>query len=167
MKTHFSRHLLVAAVVLALGGAGTAFAVNPETCPMAGGRMEQRHATRMKELSRLHAELKLDAKQEALWQEAESQSRTAMGEMRERMRSQREQMLASVSQPGADLHAVVRQMNEFREAGRQQREANRDRWLAVYDSLDPAQKEKARLFVKSQIERSGPGGFARGGPARN
>jgi hypothetical protein len=58
-------------------------------------------------------------------------------------------------------------MYELREAGRKQREAGRDRWLAVYDSLDAAQKEKARLFFKSKLEHmpqggpfGGPGGAA-------
>jgi hypothetical protein len=56
-------------------------------------------------------------------------------------------------------------MDELKDAGRKQREAGRDRWLAVYDSLDAAQKEKARLFFKSKIERMGQGGrFGPGGP---
>ncbi len=169
-KTKTTRHLLIAALALTLAGAGSALAARPDNCPYAGSQMEQRHNARMKDLSRLHDELKLDAKQEALWQEAEEKTRAAMGDMRERMRRQREQLLASVSQPNADLHAVFRQLDELRDAGRDLREANRTRWLAVYDSLDPAQKEKARLFVKSQIERRGPfggGGPAAGGGRRN
>ncbi len=164
MKSKFSPRILVAAVILALGAGGTAFAMNPERCGAGGGRMEQRMAQGMKEMSRLHDELKLDAKQEALWQEADRLSKANMGEMRERRRQQHEQVLAAVSQPGADLRALARQMDEFREAGRKQHEANRDRWLTVYDSLDGAQKEKARLFFKSKLEqmghwgRFGPGG---------
>ena len=77
-------------------------------------------------------------------------------------------MLAAVSQPGADLRASARQMDALRDAGRKQHEAIRDRWLTVYDSLDAAQKEKARLFVKSRIEHMGQWGrFGPGGPARN
>lgn len=168
MKSKFSPRILVAALVLALGAGGAAFAMNPEHCGgAAGGRMEHRMAYHMKEMSRLHDDLKLNAKQEALWQDAEQYSKTNMHDMGERMRKQRESALAAVSQPGADLRAILTQMDEAREAGRKQREAGRDRWLAVYDSLDAAQKEKARLFFKSKLEHmpqggpfGGPGGAA-------
>lgn len=168
MKSRFSPRILVSALILALGVGGTAFAMNPERCGAAGGRMEQRMAYGMKEMSRLHDDLKLDVKQETLWQEADKASRASMGEMRDKRRQQHADMLAAVSQPGADLRAVLKQMDEQREVGRKQHEVNRDRWLAVYDSLDAAQKEKARLFFKGRIEHMGQGGrFGPGGPARN
>lgn len=167
MKTRFTPRILVAALFLALGVSGSALAMNPERCGPGGGRMEQRMAYGMKEMSRLHDELKLDAKQEALWKEAEQASRSALNDMRDQRRRQHDEMLAAVSQPGADLRAIAKQMDAFREAGWKQREANRDRWLTVYDSLDAGQKEKARLFFKSKIERMGQwGGFGPGGPAR-
>ena len=165
MKSKFSPRLLVAALVLALGAGGAAFAMSPERCGAPGGRMEHRMQYHMKEMSRLHDDLKLDARQEALWQDAEQFSKTSMREMGEQMRKHHEEVLASVSKPGADLRAVVKQMDELKDAGRKQREAGRDRWLVVYDSLDAAQKEKARLFFKSKIERMGQGGrFGPGGP---
>jgi protein CpxP len=168
MKSKFSPRILVAALLLALGVGGTAFAMNPERCGAGGGRMEQRMAYGMKEMSRLHDELKLDAKQEAIWQEADKAGKASMSEMRDQRRKQHEEVLAAVSQPGADLRAIARQMDALRDAGRKQHEANRDRWLTVYDSLDAAQKEKARLFVKSRIEHMGQWGrFGPGGPARN
>jgi hypothetical protein len=89
-----------------------------------------------------------------------------MREMGEQWRKHHEEVLASVSKPGADLRAVVKQMDELKDAGRKQREAGRDRWLAVYDSLDAAQKEKARTdgavpgssrsnfpFLRSNLQR--------------
>ncbi len=116
----------------------------------------------MQEMSRLHGELKLDAQQEALWLEAEKAAKAHMGGMREQMQKQREAAMASLDQPGADLRAVMKQMDEARDAGRQQHVANRDRWLAVYDRLNPEQKEKARLFFKNKIGRFGMGGPGRG-----
>ncbi len=166
MKSKLSPRVLVATLILALGAGGAAFAMNPERC--GGGRMEQRMEQHLQEMSGLHRDLKLDAKQDALWQDAEQFTRTNMRSMGEQMRKQRAEALATVSKPGADLRAVVQQMDGLREAGRQQREAGRERWLAVYDSLDATQKEKARLFFKSRIERMPPGGrFAPGGPARD
>jgi Spy/CpxP family protein refolding chaperone len=164
MKSKSSPRVLVAALILALGAGGAAFAMNPERC--GGGRMEQRMEQHLQEMASLHRDLKLDARQEALWQDAEQLTRTSMRNLGEQMRKQRAEVLATVSKPGADLRAVVQQMDGLRDAGRQQREAGRERWLAVYDSLDATQKEKARLFFKIRIERMPPGGrFAPGGPA--
>ncbi len=166
MKSKLSPRVLVAALILALGAGGAAFAMNPERC--GGGRMEQRMEHHLQEMSGLHRDLKLDAKQEALWQDAEQFSRTSMRDIGEQMRKQREEVLTTVSKPGADLRAVLKQMDALRDAGHQQRAAGRERWLAVYDSLDATQKEKARLFFKSKIEHMGQGGhFGPGGPARD
>lgn len=167
-KTIFSPRTLIAALALTLGVAATAFAVAPdaERCGRGGGRMEHGMAHGMKEMSRLHGELKLDAKQEALWQDAEKTAKNDIGSLRERMDKQRESALATLSQPGADLRAVMKQMDDAKAEGRKQHEANRDRWLAVYDNLNPEQKEKARLFFKSKLERmermSGPARGERG-----
>jgi Spy/CpxP family protein refolding chaperone len=163
----FSPRVLVAALVLSLGAGGAAFAMSPERCG-AGGRMEHRMGYHMQDLSRLQGDLKLDAKQQALWQDAEQFSKSGMVERREQMRRQRDEALATVSKPGADLRAVLKQMNEMQEAGRQHREASSERWLKVYDSLDATQKETARLFFKSKLETMGKGGRpGRGGPANS
>jgi Spy/CpxP family protein refolding chaperone len=167
MKSTFSPRVLVAALVLSLGAGGAAFAMSPERCG-AGGRMEHRMGYHMQDLSRLQGDLKLDAKQQALWQDAEQFSKSGMVERREQMRRQRDEALATVSKPGADLRAVLKQMNEMQEAGRQHREASSERWLKVYDSLDATQKETARLFFKSKLETMGKGGRpGRGGPANS
>lgn len=165
MNSKFSPRLLLATLVVVLGGAGTVFAINSERCRYGGGQMEHRMAHAMKAMSRLHDELKLDATQQALWQQAEEGSRSAIGDMREQLRKKGEEALAAVSRPGADLRAVLQQMEPLKELGRQQQAVVRDRWLGVYDALDAAQKEKARLFFKSRLEAmSHRGGFG-GGPA--
>lgn len=166
MKSKFTPRPLVAALALSLGlaGAGAALAFGPgqghERC---SGRMEHGMTQGLRGMERLHDELKLDARQEALWQEARQSMRGMAGDkdarnaMRERMQKQRSDALAALSQPGADLRGLMQQMDaqrdEMRDAMRKQHEASRDRWLAVYDSLNPEQKEKARLFFKSKLER--------------
>ncbi|MBI4743030.1 MAG: periplasmic heavy metal sensor [Betaproteobacteria bacterium] len=165
MKTRYSTSILATALALAIGLGGTAFAMGPDgRCGPPGDRMEMRMNYGMKEMARLHDDLKLDAKQEAAWQEADSATRGNIGGMREQMRKQREEGLAALNQPGADLRAIAKRMDEFRDAGRKQHEANRDRWLAVYDLLNAEQKEKARLFFKSKLERMD--GFGKGRPGR-
>jgi Spy/CpxP family protein refolding chaperone len=166
MNFKVSTRTLLIAGVLTLGGAATAFAVAPtdgERCGPGRGMHGMSHG--MQGMARLHGDLKLDAKQEALWQEAEKSAKENTGGMREEMRKQREAVLETLKQPGADLRAVMKQMDDARDAGRKQHEASRDRWLAVYDSLNAEQKEKARLFFKDKLERMEH--FGKGGRGRS
>jgi Spy/CpxP family protein refolding chaperone len=170
MNFKVSTRTLLIAGVLTLGGAATAFAVAPtdgERCGPGRGMHGMSHGMQhgMPGMARLHGDLKLDAKQEALWQEAEKSAKENTSGMREQMRKQREAALETLKQPGADLRAVMKQMDDARDAGRKQHEASRDRWLAAYDSLNAEQKEKARLFFKDKLERMerfGKGGRGRG-----
>jgi hypothetical protein len=104
-------------------------------------------------LVRLHDELKLDARQEALWKEAQSFVRENHEAMRVRWYKNQAEIKALLEQPGSDLRAVTKRMDELRAEGLQQRDVVRDRWFAVYDSLGDGQKEKVRLFFKDSMER--------------
>jgi len=156
MKNRFSPRLLVAAVSLSLGLAATAFAMprDGDSCTPGAGMHEQRMDHGMKGMSRLHDDLKLDAKQEALWQNAEKATKDNMSSLHERFQKQREETQAMLNQPGADLRAVLKRMDDLKAEGQKQHEANRDRWLTVYDALDAGQKEKARLFFKAMLEHN-------------
>jgi len=154
MKSKFTPRVIVTALVLTLGAAATAFAVGSDHERCGGARMEHHMGYGMKDMARLHDDLKLDAKQETLWQDAQKATQGSRNALREQIRKQREDTLDKLNQPGADLRAILKQMDEAREAGRKEHEASRDRWLAVYDSLNPEQKEKARLFFKSKLEHA-------------
>ncbi len=104
---------------------------------------------------RLHDELKLDAKQEALWQEALKFSRESFDGGRERFRKHHEEIAAMLNQPDADLRVIAKRMDDLRAEGRKQHEVVRERWLSVYDALSPGQKEKVRLFLKERSDRHG------------
>jgi len=162
MKTTFSpRHFIA---LSAVAFAASAFAAPPPgdlPGPAGAGSEQLRTMHGMKGMARLHDDLKLDARQEALWQDAAKAGREAIGGMRERMRKEHDETLVMLSQPGADLHALAKRMDDFRAQVQQQHLANRERWLAVYDALNAEQKEKARLFVKSSFERM-PNGGVRG-----
>ena len=171
-SARFSPRLIVATVALNLGLAANAFAAPPAGGPCAPGNAHsERHMTHMQnEISRVHDQLKLDPAQEALWKEAEQGSLASMGGMRDRMCKQRDEIRALVAQPGADLRAVARRMDEARGEELKQHNAMRDRWLAVYDKLNPEQKEQVRVFLQTRFERMekhGPGGRrpAGAGPA--
>ena len=149
----FSSRNVIAALVLSLGLAGAAFAQPPAD---AGGPRPGMHGHSMfhgKALQKLHDTLKLDAKQEALWQEAEQFAKSRFDGKREQFRAHREEIDALLGQSGVDLRAVLKRMDEFRAGGEKERDAVRERWLAVYDALDAGQKEQVRLFLKSGAER--------------
>jgi Spy/CpxP family protein refolding chaperone len=169
----FSPRIAAASLALSLGLVGSAFAMPPFGGDYGGhggrGGMHGHMDHGMRGMSRLHDELKLDTKQEALWQNAEKAAREGMDAARERMRKQHEETLATLNQPGADLRAVLKRMDDMRAERQKQHDANRDRWLAVYDALNAEQKEKVRVFFKSRMEgmgRSGPGDSGRGGERR-
>lgn len=106
---------------------------------------------------RLHDELKLDARQEALWQEAHKFAKDSFDGKRERFRKHHDEIAALLNRPDADLRAIARRMDELRAEAQKQRDAVRERWLSVYDALSPGQKEKVRLFLKERVERPGRG----------
>jgi len=157
MKNRFSPRQIVVAVAVTIGLATSAFAMPPQGDGPNGpvSRMHERQMERgMKEMSRLHDDLKLDAKQEALWQTADKAGKDSMNGMRERFSKHHEEIQTLLAQPGADLRAVAKRMDDFKAEGQKLHEAIRDRWLTVYDSLNANQKEQARLFFKSKIEQA-------------
>jgi hypothetical protein len=105
-------------------------------------------------LARLHNELNLDARQENLWKEARTFAREQRGAVRARMERGHAEIRTLLEQPGSDLRAVTQRMDALRAEGLAQRDAVRDRWFAVYDSLGAEQKEKVRLFFKDGAERT-------------
>lgn len=145
--------LAAVAVSATMATAAVAMPWGGDQCGKPGDQSECRSERGMKGMSQLHTDLKLDAKQEALWAEAEKASKESMAGMRDRFRQHHEEIQALIDKPGADLRAVVKRMDEFKAEGQKLREANRDRWLTVYDSLNAEQKEKAREFFKTKLDR--------------
>ena len=159
MKTKFSPRLFIATSAIALGiaGAATSALAMPfgGNGPDGGGRSGHHMMFGMKGMTALHDDLKLDAKQEAAWQQADKASKDAMTGVRDRMAKHHEEIKAMVDKPGTDLREVAKRMDDFRAEGQKLHQENRDRWLAVYDTLNPEQKEKVRVFFKGMSERMG------------
>lgn len=156
MKIHtHSPRFLIAALTLSLGLTAGAFAMPRGEAgpgmPMHGIHAGFGHGSRA--MQRLHDELKLDAAQEAAWQEAQKFADDSFANGRDTFRKQHEEIRTALAQPGADLRAIVKRMDELKAEAQKQHTAVRDRWLAVYDKLNPEQKEKARLFFKAGAER--------------
>lgn len=158
MKKPITPRLLVAALTLSLGLAANSFAMprgeyhGHHGGPGMGmpGHHQMIHGRAM---TRLHDELKLDAKQEALWKDAEKSAQEQRDAMRERFAKDHAEIKAQLDQSGADLRAIAKRMDDLRAEHMKQRDAVRERWFAVYDSLNAEQKEKARVFFKNGMER--------------
>jgi len=156
MKTKFSLPLFLAASAVSFGLAASVHAAPPrgDTPDAPPPEMIQKHQDReAKAMARLHDELKLNAKQEALWQHAQKSIEENRQAMRDRFKKHNEEIRAMLSQPGADMRAVTKRMDEFKAEGQKLREDHRDRLLAVYDVLNADQKETVRLFFQKRMER--------------
>ena len=164
MKTKFSPRLIVSVVALSLGLAGSVYALPRGDGPDGRPGMSMRGQAGMhgmKGMARLHDDLKLDAKQDALWQAAAKDGKDTMDAVRDQHRKQHDELLAQLKQPGADLRVALKKMDDFCAEAQKQRDARRDHWLAVYDSLNAEQKEKARVFFVNGMERMGSFGQER------
>ena len=152
----YTPRFLAAALTLSIGLASSAFAMPHGE---AGGPGFSMHGASAhfahggKAMQRLHDDLKLDAKQEAAWQTADKFTKETFSGAHERLGKQRQDINAALSQPGADLRAILKRMDELKAEGQKQHEAVRDQWLAVYDTLNADQKESVRLFFKRSTER--------------
>jgi len=108
------------------------------------------------DLSRLHDELKLDASQDRLWYKAEKAGWGDMSNVQTCLQEQRTETLALLAQPGADMRAIVRCLDDFRSEEYKLCAANRERWLNVYDALGTEQKEQVRVFFRNRMELANP-----------
>ena len=178
MKRFTTPRVRLSTLVLSLGLAvGAGYAAGPRgDCPVmgapAGGHGMGMGGMGMHQpmfhgrgMMRLHDELKLDAKQEALWNDAMSFARDNGGAMRDRMIKEHEEIKAMLDKPGTDLHAVSKRMDDMRTQGMAMRSALHERWFAVYDALNPQQKEQVRVYFKDGMDGMRQGGH-RGGDRR-
>jgi len=157
----FLSRRLVAALAVALGVSAGAYAAMPSAGEAPGQRAGMLAEQRMhglhglRGIMRLHDELKLDARQEALWNDAAKTARESMAGTHQRLRQEREETLALLNQPGTDLRTLVRRTDEVHADAQKQHLAAREHWLVVYDALSAEQREKVRVFFKDRIERRG------------
>ena len=127
MKTKLSPRLLLATSAIALGIATSAMAMPFGGDRADGGKPGHHMMFSGKGMARLHDDLKLDAKQEAAWQQADKASKDAMAGMRERMTKHHDEIQALIDKPGTDLRDVAKRMDDFRTEGQKLHQENRDR----------------------------------------
>lgn len=146
---------LMAALMLSLGLVATSQAMPRGERHGVGMNAPGHHAMfQGRAMARLHDELKLDDRQESLWKAADKAAQEQRTTMREKMSQHHAEIKRMLDQPGADLRAVAKRMDDLKAESMKQRDAVRENWLAFYDSLNGEQKEKARLFFKAGMERA-------------
>ena len=117
-------------------------------------------------MERLHQKLNLNPQQEELWKKAQAASRDTFQKMREGAKDVHGKLRAEIEKPNADLKQFAQLREQMREQMRSRMEAARkqvrEAWFAVYDALDPGQKEQVRLSIKDRMDRMDR--MHRGGP---
>jgi len=118
---------------------------------------------------RLHKQLNLNPQQEELWQKARAAQRESLQSMRAKAEETRAKLRVEIDKPGADLKQFAQLGDKLRDEMRAQAEATRKparaAWFAVYDALNPGQKEQVRVAIRDGMDRGGRfGRHQHGGP---
>lgn len=180
--SRFAIRSTLAAVTFALaagGLAGTAVAAPPEDGGMPHSMNRAEHMGGMRDglwipglgpVGKKHVEqLKLDAKQQALFKTAQDSQRDLHKAMREAGVKRHELLKAQVDSGKLDPRALVAQSDQAREQFRGEAQKVRGNWLAVWDSLNDGQRAQVTQFYKERMakmqERRERGEGHRGRPA--
>jgi Spy/CpxP family protein refolding chaperone len=148
---------LATAVALAAGSAYAATAA-PDAASGAhahawGHFKHGEHGGFEKQLEKLHAELKLNPQQEALWKTAVDTMHANREQMRAQHKANKEQMKAAMQQPILDLAAMHAAREQQAQQARQMHEQTTQAWLNVYSALDDQQKTMVSTALKTRWQK--------------
>ncbi|WP_191578939.1 hypothetical protein [Achromobacter insolitus] len=99
------------------------------------------------------AELKLDAKQEALFKTAQEGQRSLHEAMRADRGTRHDLLKSQLDSGKLDPRALLEQSEKRRDAFGPQAKQVRDQWLAVWDSLNDTQRGQVTKIVKEREAR--------------
>jgi len=102
-------------------------------------------------LEKLHKQLNLDAKQEALWAKAKASTDKLRDDMMKEREQRRDSMKKQPEGKAPDLRALAADQDKLQEARQQKFKAVREEWLKLYDTLSGDQKQQASEFLIGQI----------------
>ncbi|KND59404.1 ATPase involved in DNA repair [Candidatus Burkholderia verschuerenii] len=156
------RILTAAATAIALT-IGTAYAASNDAPPapppggpgmMMGGPGGHRMEERMKkQMDELHAQLKLNADQEKLWQTALDTMKQNRKSMFEAHKQLHDQFKSMENQPILDLNAMHDAHQKMEAQDSQLREQTTGAWLNFYNALNDQQKTTVSSALKKHFER--------------
>jgi protein CpxP len=162
-KPMFAATLAGLATCLALAG-GSVYAASAAAPADASGahahawggkmnHMHHMHGGFEKQLEKLHAELKLNPQQEALWKTAVDTMHANREQMRAQHKAGKEQMKAAMQQPILDLGAMHSAREQQAQQARQLHEQTTQAWLNVYNALDDQQKTMVSTALKTRWQK--------------
>lgn len=105
------------------------------------------------QLDTLRGELRLNVNQEVLWKQAMAQTRMVVAQAFDQHGQMREAFRAALDTPGVDLRQLTEKADRMFADADTTRKQVRDLWLGVYDSLDAAQRDQVRVFMKERAAR--------------
>ncbi|CAB3781714.1 periplasmic heavy metal sensor [Pararobbsia alpina] len=148
---------LVTALALSSGTVYAAMAA-PDTASEAhahahGHFKHGRHGDFEKQLEKLHAQLKLNSQQEALWKTAVDTMHANREQMRAQHKANKAQMKAAMQQPILDLAAMHAAREQQAQQARQLHEQTTQAWLNVYNALDDQQKTMVSTALKTRWQK--------------
>jgi periplasmic protein CpxP/Spy len=156
-KTTLTATLGGVALAVALAG-GSAYAASAAPDAASGAHAhawghKHGHGGFEKQLEKLHAQLKLNPQQEALWKTAVDTMHANREQMRAQHKTDKEQMKAAMQQPILDLAAMHAAREQQAQQAHQLREQTTQAWLNVYAALDDQQKTLVSTEMKSRWQK--------------
>ncbi|ANN77616.1 hypothetical protein [Bordetella flabilis] len=99
------------------------------------------------------AKLKLDTNQQALFDAARQAQQDFHKSMRESMMTRHKTLDSQLQAGKLDPHALADAQSQSRQERQSQADQVRQKWLAVWDSLNDAQRQQVTSFVKERQAR--------------
>jgi Spy/CpxP family protein refolding chaperone len=99
------------------------------------------------------AKLNLNSSQQALFKSAQQAQADLRKSMRSTFQSRRTALRSQIEQGQLDPHALTSQEDQTRDQFRGQAQDVRQKWLAVWDSLDSTQKQSVNTYLKQREQR--------------
>lgn len=97
--------------------------------------------------------LSLKPEQTKLLQDAQASQKSMREAAREDMKAHRGERKTQLNEGKLDPHAALKQSQEARQKAQAARDTTNQKWLAVWDSLDDAQKQKVATELKTRSEK--------------
>ncbi len=105
------------------------------------------------DLEQIHAQLKLTAAQEQLWQTAATTMETTHQQTHAARQQSQQQIRVLMQEPTLDLHAIQAAREQAETKVQQLHARAQEAWLKLYDSLDARQKMLVSTVLKAKWQK--------------
>ena len=137
---------VAAAVALSVSGAALAQPAGPHHGPGPGGDFVQA-------IAGLKSQLNLNTSQQAMWDNAVAQSKSAGDAARANFGKMHTALTAELAKPEPDLAAVAAVSDDVHGANETLRKQTRAAWLAIYATFSPEQKSVVKQALTDRMSK--------------